>query len=205
MELARQHDDLFVEVAARYEASIFLVNTGELEQARQHGASMLEVAERLRDRFWLSSAQNVNRRLCSLMGDWPGVREFSSRGLAMAAEDSRNLSLRAILEYQVGDFDQGSVYLERLLEVMHRTPSGTSGPHPAVVIPLIARITGLADRLEVAEAAALNRDSPDQTTFPGYSSRGDTAKYNPAFQGRQMRPDSLKVPAFIGQPLYCQA
>ena len=52
---------------------------------------------------------------------------------------------------------------------------------------------------------ALNRDSPDQTTSPGYSSRGDTAKYNPAFQGRQMRPDSLKVPAFIGQPLYCQA
>ena len=51
----------------------------------------------------------------------------------------------------------------------------------------------------------LIRDSPDQTTFPGYSSRGDTAKYNAAFQGRQMRPDSLKVPAFIGQPLYCQA
>ena len=36
----------------------------------------------------------------------------------------------------------------------------------------------------------LNRDSPDQTNFPGYSSRGDTAKYNPAFQGRQMRSDA---------------
>ena len=36
----------------------------------------------------------------------------------------------------------------------------------------------------------VGRDSPDQTTFPGYSSRGDTAKYNPAFQGRQMRPDA---------------
>ena len=35
-----------------------------------------------------------------------------------------------------------------------------------------------------------NRDSPDQTTFPGYSSRGDTAKYNAAFQGRQMRSDA---------------
>ena len=34
------------------------------------------------------------------------------------------------------------------------------------------------------------RDSSDQTTFPGYSSRGDTAKYNPAFQGRQMRSDA---------------
>ena len=36
----------------------------------------------------------------------------------------------------------------------------------------------------------LSRDSPDQTTFPGYSSRGDTAKYNAAFQGRQMRSDA---------------
>ena len=35
-----------------------------------------------------------------------------------------------------------------------------------------------------------NRDSPDQTNFPGYSSRGDTAKYNPAFQERQMRSDA---------------
>ena len=43
----------------------------------------------------------------------------------------------------------------------------------------------------------LNRDSPDQTNFPGYSSFWDTVKYNPAFQGRQMRPNSLKFPIFI--------
>ena len=41
------------------------------------------------------------------------------------------------------------------------------------------------------------RDSPDQTNFPGYSSFWDTVKYNPAFQGHQMRPDSLKFPVFI--------
>ncbi len=40
------------------------------------------------------------------------------------------------------------------------------------------------------QVITLSRDSPDQTNFPGYSSRGDTAKYNPAFQGRQMRPDA---------------
>ena len=39
---------------------------------------------------------------------------------------------------------------------------------------------------------SLNRHSPDRTTFPGYSSRRDAADYNLAFQGRQMRPDSLK-------------
>ena len=43
----------------------------------------------------------------------------------------------------------------------------------------------------------INRDSPDQTNFPGYSSFWDTVKYNPAFQGRQIRPNSLKFPVFI--------
>ena len=33
---------------------------------------------------------------------------------------------------------------------------------------------------------------PRSNTFPGYSSRRDAANYNLAFQGRQMRPDSLK-------------
>ena len=47
-------------------------------------------------------------------------------------------------------------------------------------------------RLEI-----LSRDSPDQTNFPGNSSFWDTVKYNPAFQGRQMRTDSLKFPVFI--------
>ncbi len=62
----------------------------------------------------------------------------------------------AVLEHQVGDFEQGSVHLERLLEVMRRTPPGPSGPNAilTLVIPLIARITGLPDRLEIAEAAA---------------------------------------------------
>ena len=46
-------------------------------------------------------------------------------------------------------------------------------------------------------ATVLSRDSPDQTNFPGNSSFWDTVKYNPAFQGRQMRPDSLKFPVFI--------
>ena len=44
--------------------------------------------------------------------------------------------------------------------------------------------------LPVRALGSFNRDSPDQTTFLGYSSRGDTAKYNPAFQGRQMRSDA---------------
>ena len=51
--------------------------------------------------------------------------------------------------------------------------------------------------LPLEEEHPMIRDSPDQTNFPGYSSFWDTVKYNPAFQGHQMRPDSLKFPVFI--------
>ena len=70
IELSRQHGDLFVEVAARYEASTFYLTTGELSLASQQAVSLLEAAERLRDRFWLSSALNRNEALCYLKGDW---------------------------------------------------------------------------------------------------------------------------------------
>ncbi len=118
---------------------------------------MLEPAERLRDRFWLSSALSLNGALCQMVGDWHTAREFSNRSIAVSS-DYGNRSIRAVLEYQVGDFAQGSMHLEQLLEVVRRTPPGPSAPHafPALVVAAIARITGLPDKLEVAEAAAQN-------------------------------------------------
>ena len=50
----------------------------------------------------------------------------------------------------------------------------------------------LDEPVEQKRLRRLIRHSPDRTTFPGYSSRRDAANYNLAFQGRQMRPDSLK-------------
>ena len=70
--------------------------------------------------------------------------------------DSRLLESRVTLEYEVGDFSQGAAYLERLLEVMGLATPGLSTVYaiPAVLIPMIARITGTADRFEVAQATA---------------------------------------------------
>ena len=156
IKLARRLDDTLVEVAAHYEASILLVEQGNLEQALQHAAAMLEGTERLRDRYWLSSALNFNGALCFVKGDWPTARDFSERGLEVSPEDSRNLGIRAVWEYQIGDFNQGSIHLERLIEVMHLAQPGPSIAYgiPAQSIALIALITGLQDQLEVAEVAA---------------------------------------------------
>ena len=71
--------------------------------------------------------------------------------------------------------------------------------------PMLGKMQGKAARRagdpshqsEEPPPEGFGRDSPDQTNFPGNSSFWDTVKYNPAFQGRPMRPNSLKFPVFI--------
>ena len=58
------------------------------------------------------------------MGQWSVAREFSNRALSTSPLDARVLYYRIMLEHQVGDFNQGEVYLERLQEVMAMTTPG---------------------------------------------------------------------------------
>ena len=67
---------------------------------------------------------------------------------------------------------------------------GTAGLLIAAMKRMLSDETLTEEAENTIKKQQLIRDSPDQTTFPGYSSRGDTAKYNPAFQGRQMRSDA---------------
>ncbi|MCH8929805.1 MAG: PPC domain-containing protein, partial [Proteobacteria bacterium] len=71
------------------------------------------------------------------------------------SKDPRLLGSRVQIEYQVGEFFEGDVHLERLLEVMRLTQPGptlTYG-YPAIVIPMAAWTSGMPNRLDVAESA----------------------------------------------------
>jgi DNA-binding CsgD family transcriptional regulator len=60
-----------------------------------------------------------------------------------------------LLEYQVGEFSQGEVYLHRLLEVIQQYPGPTlAAASVAQIIPMVVRITGILDRLDIAQTAA---------------------------------------------------
>ena len=74
------------------------------------------------------------------------------------------------------------------------TPSATSPANSTIRGPATVMNMGVGRSLTFLKRVSvpLNRHSPDRTTFPGYSSRRDGANYDLAFQGRQMRPDSLK-------------
>jgi DNA-binding CsgD family transcriptional regulator/tetratricopeptide (TPR) repeat protein len=155
-EVARSACDLQNEVAVRYWGVIALLCMGDFEGTRLHAAAMLAQAERLGDHSWITTALWANENLYRLEGNWQVARDFSNRSLAMSPFDPRLLSSRAVLEYQIGKFVQGETYLSRLLEVVLLTPAGPNITHAiqSIVIPLIAHITGVAERFEAAEAAA---------------------------------------------------
>jgi len=155
-----------VEALARYTAYMSHFALGDLEEARLQASALLPVADRLRDRFWLSLALRANQDAAQAGGDWQTARDLSDRALAVSPMEARSLSSRASLEYETGDFSQGREYVERLIDAMTRTPPGPSPEHghTALVISVAARISGESGQLDLAEAAAQRiLSSPDAT------------------------------------------
>ena len=163
IELADRVDHPVSEAHARYDLMHVLFAMGDLESAVRHARAMLIPAERSSIRAWQVSAMEANENVSSARGDWGTAREFSERGLALDPRHTLLLGARALLEHQVGDLTTGEAYLERLLESVQRSQPDLATPvtmatpwyvAPAVVIPVIAGITGVAARFDVAEVIA---------------------------------------------------
>ena len=152
VELARGQDDPQAAWYPHMDAARALWLMGRSGAAQQHLSAALELAERMRDRSRLAGNLATAARLCLRLGNWRQARDFSDQGLAVAPQDSTLQADRALLEYQVGDFDSGEDYLKRYLETI--PPAGANIVNPysfaAQVIPWVARITGELNRLVVA-------------------------------------------------------
>ena len=99
----------------------------------------------------------VSNMLVSLSeGDWHSARDSCDRGLDSMPRHTSLLSFRALVEYNTGDFGQGEDYLKRFLEAKSLIPGGPSYENAATAmfIPIIARMTGVADRFDIAVSAA---------------------------------------------------
>ena len=108
------------ELTARYYVAPALCMIGDLERGREVAIAMLATAERLRDRVWLANAFMSNEYVCRLSGEWNAARDFTDRLQTISSQDRRWFG-RALVEYEVGDFDQGLTYLRRSLEAFDLT------------------------------------------------------------------------------------
>jgi len=157
VELASLANDPFAEILARGVATGCSIVIGDLEGARDHATAMLVLEERLRGRRQSARALWWNAEVSRLVGDWRTAFEYTERGLEVSAGNPRLLGTRAVLHGEVGELAQCESHLGQLLEVMRLSRSIGSNyqnSFPAAVIPLVATITGIAERFDDAKEAA---------------------------------------------------
>jgi len=134
--------DLRTEVDSRYWAGSNSFALGDSEESSHQAWAIMEPAQRLQDRYWLTSTHQVLAGLHTRHGGWQTTREASQRRLDLAPLDARLLSQRITLETNAGDKEQVDFYLERLEGVVcqsDRRPN-TAHSYLAMISPIIKSI-----------------------------------------------------------------
>jgi hypothetical protein len=111
----------------------------------------------MREAWWLVSTIFNSMLLSVYQGDWRAARELSELGRAVQPDDPRHLALRAVLEYELGELEEGTAHLDRLQAAAERVPPpGMTAEHVLVahLIPVLNRIANVEDRMDAALAAA---------------------------------------------------
>ena len=160
LELGRQVDDPAAQLLALYGSAHAHTALGNFAEARKHSAACLEMGERFRDRYWLAGA--LLRMVATAMweGDWQSAREFSDRALELSDRDPRVLGTRVLLEGYVGESEQASEFIQRLIATRRLTSAieeaGAGNAYTAATIPMAARMangqTGIGDAREAADS-----------------------------------------------------
>ncbi len=162
LELSRKMPDQLRIVVGHHLAQEALIAAGDFERGRAHAADALRVALKLRDRLWMVLSYASNQRYRIAEGDWRVARSLNDEGLKLDPADPYLLVNRARLEFETGDFQTGQIYFRRYLDGLQADADRPWGAQDlqyaslALVVPLICRITGETEWLDLAEAAALS-------------------------------------------------
>ena len=166
IELSHLVDMPYEEAHAHYDLSHVLYAKGDSDQATRHAETMVASAERTRIRIWRRRAMEANEALGSAKGDWQTAREFAEQGLIISPLVDTLIGARALLEYQLGETEAGDTYLNILFQNFRaggfNSINQANHTVPAIVIPMVSYITGIAVRFEFVEDIARSIfSSPD--------------------------------------------
>ena len=151
-KLTEQVDNPRAEAVYRINAMLAATASGDLEVIARHANTSIAIAETTGDQSLLAGALFVNSGVAFVRGDWLAVQRLTDRGLALNPGHSALQLSRVLCEYEIGDFVQGGVYLDRMIETARR---GRHGPVleiaiPSYGLPLVAEITGSLEHLDEA-------------------------------------------------------
>ena len=129
---------------------------GQGEAAEAHASALLALGDRVQDHYWQWAGLIENARLVHDRGDLATGRDLAESAVALAPGDPTPTAAMVLIEYEHGNFARGEAYIDSLLGIMEQAPSGPSAAYvaPALVIPMVARDTGVSYKLDLAREAA---------------------------------------------------
>ncbi len=149
------HENSYSAVLSRWWTSVSLLNMGDLQRARTHALDLRDLAEKQSTPRYYSMLGLVPIvTLSCLEGNWTAGREYCNHILKGAPTHRQILCARILLEYETGEFDQGTLYLERLLEEMRRGLIRFGLGKAPMTLIAVARITDMVDHLDMAKTTA---------------------------------------------------
>ncbi|MFQ6028341.1 MAG: hypothetical protein ACE5Q6_12685, partial [Dehalococcoidia bacterium] len=142
IELAQHLGDLYFESLSGHFASAAAANLGDLATAKRLARSTLESAEKLRHNLLNINGLMVSGYMAMLEGDWSVAREFNNRAQVLAYSGQARIHFqRAVLEHEVGNFEEGQRYLNELPGVIDLGwPAAPA--YLAFAAPLVSYISG---------------------------------------------------------------
>lgn len=122
-------DDPLAELDARYSAIQSSFVLGRIDDIERFGAEMLPLAERIRDRFWRSTAYRVRAYRYWLAAEFERARAENDRCLALTPREARDLTIRVAIEYSTGNTSEAERYLDRLTALIDETTASPNLEH----------------------------------------------------------------------------
>ena len=141
-ELSSPIDDRRAELSAHTWCFLPLLLAGDLKASTAHAAAMLAPAEFLRHHIYSSRAFYAIALAAWLAGDFHKALEFCDRGLAASPHDPSLLSTKAIIEYELGNEDNGYAALDQLINNAEQSAEVPNRERifSALTIPAVNRI-----------------------------------------------------------------
>jgi predicted ATPase len=122
--LVSRLNDMGAELDAHRTVALSFRNMGDPKASRPHAVAGLSLAEEIGNRLWLALLLAANATLHQLNGDWSISRECTDRGFEVSSNDVTLLVSRVLVEYEVGEFNQGEALIDRMIGTMNRTEPG---------------------------------------------------------------------------------
>jgi tetratricopeptide (TPR) repeat protein len=168
LELARRLDDPRGQMTVLTMRAFVQMLTGQLRCAKVSVEAARALADKLADVSWQTTIYFAKASLDRQLGALAPAREALEKGLDLWPRDVRLLGLRAQIEVELGELEDATTFLERMLEVMSDSTPGPTDDHayPPMTLALIDHMIGSRERLEAAErAGTMVVESPSVSPF----------------------------------------